>query len=312
MEKSYTQGRNLFGQIWTKNNSTANLAFGDQMANDAYDHIMAMRDWPFLERFRTIPTQANVKAYAVPYDTDLIKHISVKVNTLTYPLVEITDRAEWDFINLVPFTSDYTRNFYRTTVNTIELFPITATTGNSIQFTIKAKVQRLARPDYTTGTINSIYTNPAIELTTITGQGTSWDIPMTGRFIQVTAGDAMPSGDDLWYEIAGVQDATHLQLVRAYGGSIFSGGSVSYTIGQMPLLPKTHHDTIWKKAASIYWGKEADTNRSTYFENEYTGDLQSLVDTYSNQTTDMVLDEGEDREIVNPNLTINLTPGQQQ
>jgi hypothetical protein len=60
--KSYTIGRALYGTL-TKNTSTANLALGDQIANDDYRALCAMRDWPWLERLRTLSTAAATQAY---------------------------------------------------------------------------------------------------------------------------------------------------------------------------------------------------------------------------------------------------------
>lgn len=300
--KSYTQGRNLYG-VFTKNVSTTNLSYGDQEANDKYRHICSMRDWPFLERVRTKTTTAGVQAVELPYDCDQVREISVIPNGDTTRYVpKLSPSAEhWDKLNLSTFTSDIPE-WYFVRAGQLLLWPTPVQTGNTIYITQKTRVIDMAFADVTNITVASI-TNGANTMV-VSGSLTTG---MAGLWIRVTytGGVAATTGDGQWYEIAGIVNATTLTLVRAYGGTTIAAATAACTIGQMPLLPEAFHDTPWKMAASAYWAKEGD-KRSILFQNQYVEDLKQLEKTWSSPTTDMVIDNGRDDRIVNPNLTIMM------
>lgn len=300
--KTYTQGRNQYG-VWTKNTDTANLTNGDLYANDDYFHICAMKDWPFLERQRTLSTVSGNQSLTLPYDCDLVKEVAVIPNGQTMRwIARLSPNAQhWDQLNLVQFTSDNAQ-WYRVIAGQLQLWPIPASTGNTVNINQKTRPVALSQADYTTGTITTL-TNGT---TTVTGSGTAWNASMVGRYLQIASTSAANGGDNLWYEIAGVASSTSLTLVRAYGGTSISAGSASYTIGQAPLLPEAFHDTIWKQAAATYWAKETD-GRSDKFQAWHDRDLLDLVRQYSSPTGDFVIDDGRERDnFINPNLTVTL------
>lgn len=311
--KSYTEGRNLAG-TWTKNTSTANLSYLDQIANDDYRHLCALMDWPFLERQRTLSTSAGVQYNTLPYDCDLVREISVipTGSTIRYTPRRVADRETWDRINLRSSTpvSDIPESYFVMN-GQVGLYPIPASSNNTIYVQQKTRVIDLSMADYTTGTIVSI----ANGATTVTGSGTSWTAQMTGRWIRITYSNTANTGDGLWYEISSVTNSTTLELVRAYGGTSISAGSAAYTIGQMPLLPESFHDLPWLFSAGSYWQKEGDKRAQSFFDihgtspmggRAATGRVRELIAGYANATTDFVLEEGWQREEINPNLLITL------
>lgn len=300
--KSYTTGRNLYGS-WTKNTASGNLTLGDQVANDAYRHICAMKDWPFLERVRTLLTTASTQAINLPYDCDQVREVSViPTGQTTRYTPKLSPSAEhWDMLNSSTFTSD-TPEWYFVRAGQLLLWPTPASSNNTVYVTQKCRVIDLSIADYTTGTIVSIANGG----TAVVGSGTSWTAQMVGRYIRFTYSDTANTGDGVWYEISAVGSATSITLVRAYGGTAIAAGSAAYTIGQMPLLPESFHDTPWKAAAADYWSKEADP-RGKYFKQLHDEDVGQLVRTWSSPTTDMVIDHGDDdNTIINPNLVISI------
>jgi len=309
MAKSYTTGRNLYGTL-TKNTATANLSFGDQVANDDYRAICAMRDWPWLERLRTLTTLATIQDYVLPYDCDQVKSISVVVSGTTYIPRKAPSQEFWDGLNEVDSTSDIPE-WYNVFSGSLSLWPVPATAGSTIQIAQKTRVIDLSVADYTTGTIATATAGS----TAIVGSGTSWNASMVGRWIRITSTATANTGDGLWYEIAGVTDTTNLTLTRKYGGTSIVAGSAAYTIGQMALLPESFHDLPWLWAAGHYWVKEGDNRGQSYLELHgnigsgmvpSTGRIKSLEGSWSNSTTDYVLDDGGDKSIINPNLTISI------
>ena len=312
--KSYTQGRNLAG-TWTKKTDATHLTYIDQVANDDYRRICALKDWPFLEKRRSISTAAATQFTTLPYDCDLVREISVTPtgSTLLYTPRECTSREQWDMLNLTSTYKADIPEWYFVFGGQVGLWPIPVNAGNTIYVTQKTRVIDLSAADYTTGTIVSIASGAAA----VVGSGTAWTSQMVGRYIRITYSDTANTGDGLWYEIASVTDATHLTLTRNYGGTSISAGSSAYTIGQMPLLPEAFHDLPWMWASGDYWQKEADNDgRATYFFNMHgqaaqgnqpaTGKVKDLIASYSSNTTGMVLDYGVEKEQPNPNLLISL------
>lgn len=299
--RSYTAGRNQYG-VWTKNTSTAGLSDGDNVSNNLYRHICAMKDWPFLEKMRTLSTTASTQFTNLPYDCDQVREIAVipTGQTIRYTPQLSPSRTHWDELNLVTFTSDIPQ-WYFVFAGQVGLWPIPASTGNTINVTQKSRVIDLSVADYTTGSVSAVTSGA----TTVTGSGTSWTAQMVGRYIQIAYSNTANTGDGLWYEISAVASATSLTLTRAYGGTTIAAGSATYTIGQMPLLPEAFHDTPWKGASAQYWKKEMD-ERGTSFQTDYDRDLADLIRTYSSATTSMVIDSGDDWNIINPNLTVTI------
>jgi hypothetical protein len=259
-----------------------------------------MKDWPFLERLRTLTTVASSQAYNLPHDCGQVRSIAVIVSSKRYTPRESPSRDHWDMLNRSTFTSDIPE-WYFVYGGQVLLWPTPATSSNTINVNQKCRVIDLNVADYTTGSIVSI-ANGGVA---VIGTGTSWTERMAGRYIRITYSDTANTGDGEWYEIASVTDTTHLTLVRAYGGTAIAAGTAGYTIGQMPLLPEEFHEMPWWAAASDYWGKEGNEN-SVYFKTKHDDKLKLLVSTWSAPTTNMVIDDGRDDDIINPNLTITI------
>lgn len=311
--KSYTSGRNLAG-VWTKNTASAHLSYIDQVANDDYRNLCALMDWPFLTQQRTLSTIASTQGVNLPYDCDLVREVSVipTGSTIRYTPRIVKDRETWDRLNLRSSSpvSDIPEAVF-VTASQLLLYPIPASSNNTIYVDQKCRVIDLSVADYTTGTIVTATAGS----TTITGSGTVWTAQMAGRWINITYSNTANTGDGLWYQISSVASATSLTLVRAYGGTSISAGSAAYTIGQMPLLPEAFQDLPWLWASGTYWQKEADKRAQSFFDihgmapaggRSATGKVRDLISAYSNSTTDYVLSEGHETEMNNPNLYINL------
>lgn len=299
--KSYTEGRNEYG-VDTKNSSSTNLSYGDLKANNIYREICSLKDWPFLERVRTLTTTASTQFTNLPYDCSIVRSIAVTPTgqTTKYTPDLAPSRKFWDDLNMTQTTSDIPEYYY-VTDGQVGLWPIPASTGNTITVSQKTAVLDLNRADYTAGTIVSITSGS----TTVTGSGTSWTNAMVGRYIKITNTDATNQGDGRWYEISSVTSTTVLEIERKYGGNTITAGSAGYIIGQMPLLPEDYQYLPWAYAAGVYWAKEVD-ERGGVFSSMYETGLSNLIKAYSTSTTGMVIDPGTDDEILNPNLTINL------
>lgn len=299
--KSYTTSRNLYGSL-TNNTEAANLTLGDQIINDSIRAICSMKDWPFLEHIRTLTTTASQQAVTLPYDCDQVREISViplGQTTRFTPKLSPSD-AHWDNLNLSTFTSDQTR-WYIVREGQILLWPTPVQTGNTIYVAQKCRVIDLSIADLTSPTVTTL-ANGSTALTVSAGLTAQ----MVGRYIRATYSDTANTGDGMWYELSAIASATAATLVRKYGGVSITAGTAACTIGQMSLLPEAFHETPIKRAVSQYWAQQGDNTRSLMYEKQYNTDLANLIKNWSSPTTSMVIDNGEDDQIINPNLTLML------
>lgn len=143
--------------------------------------------------------------------------------------------------------------FYYRQGNQVLLAPTPESNSNTITIRIRKNVADLSVADYTTGTVT--VTN---DDNTVTGAGTTFTEPMEGRYLRATSGDMQ------WYEIADFTSTTALELLQPYEGVTVAGST--YIIGQVSPLPESYQDLPILRAASLYWQKEGDTNRSRMYE----------------------------------------------
>jgi hypothetical protein len=296
--KSYTTLRNLGGSL-TNNKEATNLTLLDQLINDSYRSICSSMDWYWLQQTTSMNRTGGTQTYALPYNFDKLVSVYVTVGSFQYAPTEITNRMQWDLLNQSTIIqSDYATHYFIAN-NQISFYPIPAsTTSNAITVTFRQRVIDLSQADYTTGTV--ALTNGS---TSVTGSGTSWTASMAGRWIQFTPSNtAANSGDNLWYLTSAFGSATSLTLSKAYGGAT-AGGSVSYTLGEMSLLPEAYQDLPVHRAAYIYFSSvQPETPRSQLFKNMYDEGYIRLLADQSNKTTSPVTDWGETRIPINPNL----------
>ncbi len=297
--ESYTTGRNLYG-ILTKNTTTANMTFGDSRANQYYRKILALRDWPFVHRLRTATTVASQQFVNLPYDVDQVESCYLMNSTTRYTPKLIASREQWDIINLnTSTTSDIP--FYAYVYNgQIGLWPTPSAGGNTLYINAKIRPISLSIADITTTTITTL-ANGGTALT-VSGGLTS---QMAGMWINPTYSTTTNTGDGEWYEIASVASATTATLVRGYGGQSIAAGTAACTIAQLPLLPSPFQDVPWLLAAADYWDKEED-GRGDKYRSQATDAVATMQKQYGSGITDLVLDDGEGRRIINPNLTIRI------
>jgi len=302
MSKSFTQSRNLYGSL-TRNVQSENLTLGDQLINDSIRAICAMKDWPFLEKVRTLTTVANTQGVNLPYDCDQVREISVVPlgqTTRFVPKLSPSD-AHWDMLNQSTFTSDQTE-WYLVREGQILLYPTPVQTGNTIYVAQKTLVIDLNTADITATTIATL-ANGATTLTVNAGLTAQ----MVGWYIRPTYSSVANTGDGRWYELSGITSGTVGTLVRKYGGVSITAGTAACTLAQMPILPEAFHETPIKRAVSQYWAQQGDINKSLMYEKQYNTDIATLVKMWSSPTTSMVIDDGrEDDSIINPNLRISL------
>lgn len=297
--KSYTTLRDLYG-VDTKNTSAANLSYGDQIMNDFIRRLLSKADWPFLHRLRTATTVASTTFVNLSYDIDLVESIFVTVGSTRYNPKPAPSRGFWDKLHYSVQTSD-TPEYWFVFDGQLGLWPRPTSSGNTISINAKIKAIDLNTADITGSTITTL-ANASAALTVSAGLTTQ----MVGFWIRPTFSTTANKGDGHWYEISSVTNATTATLVRNYGGVSIAAGTAACTIAQLPLLPESSHDLPEIYAAYRYWSKEKDIERSAEFKAMLSDGVTTLFQSYGVNDLSMVIDDGEDGEILNPNLVINL------
>ena len=289
--KSFTTLRNLYGSL-SNNIETANLTLGDQLINDGIRNIITMpQDWDFLEATKTDTTVANQQAYQLPHNVDKIATVTVTVGSSVYPVAEATSRLFWNQLNVTTFTSTYPEYYYIDGGN-LNLYPIPADNNQTITYDYKKAVRDLSNADYTTGTVS--LTNAS---TTVTGSGTTFTASMADRWIKGNL-------DNFWYEINAFTSTTVVVLRKQWQGATTAG--LSYTIGEMPVLPEAYHQLPVFYAVSQYWFQNGDNVRGREYERMFDEGIAKLISDHGTKTTSMVVDDGEGYSIINPNLLITF------
>ncbi|MDZ4296110.1 MAG: hypothetical protein U1A16_01940 [Patescibacteria group bacterium] len=285
---------------WLIYQSTTTFKFASSLANALAGTAIDITDTG--TGTHTITVQS--KFWPLPYDIDLVESVEVTVSNTVYSPIPAPSRRFWDELNYSNQISD-TPQYWFVEDGKFALWPRPATSSNVVKLNGKIRVPDLNVADYTTGNID-IVTNGDHK---ITGAGSSaWTTPMVGRWIRLThSNTAASSGDGEWYEITAVESSTVLYIARPYGGrSLTTGAAAVYTIGQMPSLSEAFHDLPEMYAAYRYWTKEQGSERAGEFKEMTRTGIAELFSAYGVNDLSMVLDDGDDGVMLNPNLTIKL------
>lgn len=287
--KSYTTLRNQFGTI-TGNTASTNLTFGDQLINDSLRYLTTK--YFFNERMQVVPggTIAGTQSYDLPYNIKTLINVYVTVGSIRYQLTEAPNKAFWDSLNFVPYTSDIPQ-FYYIFNKKCYIFPTPASSSNAITYSYKCRIRDLSQADYATGTVT--LTNGS---SVVTGSGTTFIADMVGRWIYATP----PTGDGGWYEIGTYTSATVLGLVNQYQGLTASG--ITTLIGEMPILGEDYQDLPLYRSLEVYFtSRVPDPNRAATFKTMYDEGVALLDAEFGSKSWSVAITPA-DVEVSNPNL----------
>ena len=230
---TYTGMRNLAGNL-TSNSTSANLTLMDTLINSKLGEIYGIKSWYFLYKNVTASTVASTQFYNLPYDVSQLLYVTITIGTTTYTPRRASSRRMWDSINTTTNVTSNIPEWYYVFNDQVGFYPTLSSSGNTINIYYKIRVRDTSVADYTTGTIVTATDGDE----TIVGDSTSWTTGMENKCLRITDGNAASLGDGIWYEIASITDGTNLEFKREYGGTSISGGSASYIMGDMFLIPE--------------------------------------------------------------------------
>lgn len=250
----------------------------------------------------TAITTVGVQDYAIPANISKIKDDTITIGQLRFTPVEVKTRVEWDLINTLPYTSDIPQYYYIYN-NNLSIWPIPSTTGNILTFNYKTRVADLSFADFSTGTIATA----TVGSTAITGASTTWNTVGTYplntdiSFYNLCLRIDPPFGDGIWYPISKFTSDTTLVLQNPIINAPSISGTVTYTIGQIPLLSEDFHDMLVHGALKIYFSTIVDNpEKFKEFSALYAEGLELLAE-YAGVKA-LNVDLGTEPQFQNPNL----------
>ena len=285
--KSYTALRNLYGLL-TNNTETTNLSNGDVWINDAQRLIASYSNGDYTEALTTDVTVASQQSYELPYNYDKLNSVTITVGTYKYPILEVTERQFWDLLQQTTNFTSTIPQYYFIDAGKIYFYPTPSANNNTINYSYKVLVRDLANADYTTGTVT--LTNGS---TTVTGAGTTFTSAMVGRYLK-------GNNDGYWYKIQSFTNATTITLSKKFQGT--TGAGLSYTIGEMPIIPESFHPSLVDYAVFQYWLINRNLPMMQIYEKKWNEAVKLCAEDSGDKTGNVVI--GMQREIQNPNLFI--------
>lgn len=294
---SYTGRRTLFGNLSNVSDTTV-LGVADTLMNSSEKRILTMKPWPFLNKQSTLTTTASTQFTNLPQNVGKVLSVYVTVSSTRYSPKEAPSREFWDQLNYSTQTSD-TPEYYYVFDGQLGLWPTPATSSNTITVNHRRVPKDLTLADYTTGSIVSVANGG----TAVVGTGTSWTAKMAGLYLKITDSNTANTGDGFWYEIASSGTATTITLNRAYAGTAIAAGTAPYTIGQMSLLPEGYHELPVYDALSYYYASiQPEPVRAKKYTEASADLMRQLIRDFSSPTQNLVLDDGVESSMDNPNL----------
>lgn len=276
-------------QSISNNQSTATLNLFKQLINDTDRHMVSGPVSPYvLENIHTTTTVASQQSYFIPTKIYKLNDVTVTVGSYTYRPREITNRKDWDSVNMTTYTSDIP-NWYYVYDDKVYFYPTPASNGNTITFNGMRRFKNMTAADYTTGTVTTLAANG----TAVTGSGTTWTSAMIGRYIKIDS-------DGFWYEITAVGSTTTLTIKKAYQGTAIAAGSETYTIGEMPVTPEAYQDALAWRPLWIYFTQQKD-DRAPVYKAMFDEIEAQMKEDYGSKTTDVGLDVMDMLKVENPN-----------
>lgn len=119
-------------------------------------------------------------------------------------------------------------------------------------------------------------------------------------------GYTLQTTDKYWYFIDGFIDSTHVTISQPYQGSAVA--SAASIIGQASLIQQAYQMLPLYRSAELYYTvvSKDETRMNKY--KSMADDLEATIRIVEgNKTTDPTIEDNLDKQLINPNLTVNIT-----
>lgn len=297
---STTSYQTQFGQL-SKNSSTSNLALGLTLINQSLRYLTGK--FYFNERTYTTLTVAQQQFYNLPPQVKRLIDVTVTIGGVIWTTQPSPSRMHWDNLNVITFYQDFPSFHFVYNGNQVGIFPIPASSGNTITMNYQVRTTDLSIADITnTSSMQTVSaTNGSLNIVASGAVFLKW---MAGNWIQLPPTNSDSTcGDNKWYQIASVTDSTHLVLDNPYTGTTVTGAS--FTIGEMPLLAEDYQDLALYRALQIYYTSIVpNRGMSELYRGTYERGYEMLNSEYGSKNTSPVLTDTE-APVFNPNIFVS-------
>ena len=119
-------------------------------------------------------------------------------------------------------------------------------------------------------------------------------------------GYVLQTTDQRWYQVDGYIDTTHVSISQPYQGSAIA--TAASVVGQASLIPQAYQMIPLYRAAELYYTviSKDESRQKTYKELADTAEAVIRND-YGNKTNDPTIEDNIDKQLINPNLAVNIT-----
>jgi hypothetical protein len=253
------------------------LQFFKDNLNLGYKYIISELGRTVTEKTKTTSTVAAQQFYQCPKDFIFPKTVTVTIGTLKYPVEFEESQQNWDMLNSFPQTTNIPqRAFIRRSfgINTVEigLWPVPASSGNTVTIVYEAIGKDLSQVAYIAGTVTC-----TLGSAIVTGLGTSFTQAMVGRYFQTT--DA--NGDMQYYKIVSYQSNTQITLENGYEGITASG--LAYQVAEIFNIPEEMQMLPVYYALQMYYAIKGDDNKEIKNRTLFEDGITKAKERYANK-----------------------------
>lgn len=215
--------------------------------------------------------------YQLPADFVRTTEVTITANGIVYPLTEVPSEHKWNELNIIPAVTIYIPTMYFVKgFNVVSVWPAPSTNNvGTLNISYEPRLPDYTLPDVT-GTASVSNGSQ-----TVTDSAASFTQSMVNAWFSVTDG----TGGN-WYQIASVQDASHLTLANYYIDQ--TNASAAYTIGAAPDIPEDYHMGLVYYAAYQFYLKRKDDGNANQFYGLFQNLLDQYQETYASKTTGIV------------------------
>jgi hypothetical protein len=263
MSLTWTQKKTKFQRL-ARDTTPGTLVQGEQDMNTGYHMFNAKfgRYYSRKQQFTDVITGQSI--YQTPVDSIRIIGMTVKTgvgtNTYSPPIKEIRSEYEWRQIKTVPnYASSWITYYYVLGNDEIEVWPVPSSDiPNGIRYYYQPQDHDLSVDDIVSSKLSPAQTCTMVNGESgVTSTGSTFTNQMTGLSFQLSG-----VTDLTWYEIVDVPDSSTLTLKSAFVGDSASG--LSFTIGQLGILPNEYQDVDIHYALGLFFAGKGNMARSQY------------------------------------------------
>lgn len=243
------------------------------------------RYWSRKQQFTDITAGQGI--YQTPIDCVRIIGMTVAVsNTWTQPVKEIRSEFEWRQITAYPYSSNWPAYYFMIGNDELAVWPTPSQdVENGLRFYYEPQTPDLSVADIISSTLIPVQTITVTNGNTlVTSTGSTFTNQLVGLNIQFTG-----VTDLSWYEIVAAPTASTLTLKSAFVGN--SGSTISFRIGQLPIIPPEYHSNLTDYALWLFFSGKGNESRALQHKNLYDAAIEDAIAAYSSSTEGNVISD---------------------